>query len=105
MIFPNKVQVQRYVAGTKTATGTIPQILTLINPLVKCDLQPHEGIVITPIAGQTIIFYRTMFCNLSDIKENDIITDLDTNEKYKVLNINPYTLLKHMEIVIQGGVT
>ena len=105
MIFPNKVKVERYVTGTKTATGTTPTVLTVIIPLLKCDLQPSNGIVIVPTAGQTIVFYKNMFCNVADVKVNDIVTDLDTLEKFKVLNTNSYGLLKHMEIRLQGGTT
>jgi hypothetical protein len=60
---------------------------------------------VQPVQGQTTIYYKNMFCGDADIQPNDIVTDLDTNEKMKVVNVNKYIgLLPHYEIRLQGGV-
>ena len=106
MILKHTVSVTRIVKGTGTKPdGTpIPSKPTVVIASMKADLQPHEGIVVVPEHGQTAIYYKKMFCYPCDIQTNDIITDLSTNEKMKVININDYNLLKHMEIELEGGV-
>lgn len=114
MIFPNSVKVERRETIGTSPTGTPKQqLVTVMNPL-KCDLQPDDNIyenrVVMPESGQTVIFYKNMFCNVVDIRPNDIVTDLDTvtqtyaGDKYKVIYVNTFSMLKHMEVRLQGGV-
>lgn len=104
MILRYKVKVIRNVASYTTSTGAPIMEPTPIYTSLKCDLQPDKGVVVQPIQGQTTVYYKNMFCYPADIKPNDIVIDLESNEKMKVININPYTLLKHMEVRLQGGV-
>ena len=104
MILRDTVKVTRIVTTGKSPTGTPTTAISTIYASLKCDLQPDQGVVIVPIQGQTTIYYKNMFCNIADIKANDIVTNLSTNEAMKVININSYGLLKHMEIRLQGGV-
>ena len=103
MILRDKVKVERYTTGVKDPTGVSKQVLSVITASLPCDLQPNGGVVVVPSAGQTAIYYKTMFCYRSDIKENDIITDLSSGAKMKVVNINDYGILPHMEVNLQGG--
>jgi TolB-like protein len=103
MILKHKVSVQRYVTGTPSPSGSPTTILSTLVASLKCDLQPHQGVVVVPVQGQTTIYYKNMFCNIVDIQANDIITDLATGEKFKVVNTNPWNILKHLEVFLQGG--
>jgi len=103
MILPCSVKVQRYVVSGQSATGATTRTLSTVIESLLCDLQPEGGTIIVPAQGQTAIYYKNMFCNPADIKVNDIITDLNTNEKFKVITTNSYWMVKHMEIRLEGG--
>lgn len=103
MILRHKVKVERYVNGDPLPDGSPQQTLSAVIDSLKCDLQSHQGVVVVPQQGQTTIYYKDMFCNIVDIQPNDIITDLATNEKYKVINTNSWNILRHMEVFLQGG--
>jgi len=103
MILPYNVKVQRYVVSGQSATGRPTETLSTITESLSCDLQPEGGTIVVPAQGQTAIYYKNMFCKPTDIKVNDIITDLSTSEKFKVITTNSYWMLKHMEIRLEGG--
>ena len=103
MIYRYAVSVKRYVTNGQDPSGATKPKLTTIIANLKCDLQPDKGVIVVPQQGQTAIYYKNMFCDLVDIKANDIITDLSNNETFKVINTNPYTILKHLEVRLQGG--
>ena len=104
MILRHKVSVSRINGTVKSPTGTPRPNVVVVTASLPCDLQPHKGIVVVPTQGQTTVYYKTMFCYLTDIQINDIVTNLDTGEKLKVININDWNLLKHLEVSLEGGV-
>ncbi len=104
MILRNSVSVSRMIPGVVSQTGVKNDVLTVITSSMNAMIQPAKGDVIQPIQGQTALSYKTMFCYVTDIKPNDIITDLSTSEKFKVINVNQFNILKHMEITLEGGV-
>jgi len=65
-----------------------------------------------PIAGQTLIDYRIMYCDLIDIRAKDVITILtapagvNVGHKFLVGPINDYSVedMDHLEVSLQGGV-
>ena len=103
MILRHTVSVERMVSSGTSPTGAQQTKLTVMIASLKCDLQPHQGAVVVPAQGQTTIYYKDMFCPIVDIKPNDIITDLATGEKMKVVNTNSWNILKHLEVFLQGG--
>lgn len=104
MILHDSGKVQRYVKGSPTPTGTMPTSLTTIHESLNCYFEPDDGVVVVPQEGQTSVYYYVMFCELeTDIKPNDIVTNLATGEKFKVINTNDYRILPHMEVRLQGG--
>lgn len=105
MILQDYVKVERYSTTTASASGAPMQQLYTVIAKLKCDIQSKEGSVIYPEHGQTTRAYKLMFCYPADIKPNDIITDLSSNERLKVLNVNNYKLLKHMEVSLESGVS
>ena len=104
MILQDQGKVQRYVKGDPTPTGTRPTVLTTIHESLPCYFEPDDGVVVVPQEGQTNIYYYVMFCELEmDIQPNDIVTNLVTGERFKVINTNDYRILPHMEVRLQGG--
>lgn len=104
MLFPNRCMIKRYEKGDKSPTGAIKMVLKTIYETLPCYFEPTDGVVIVPQEGQTNISYLDMFCDLNaDIKPNDVVIDLDTNESMKVLDVNNYLILKHKEVRLQGG--
>lgn len=104
MILKDSSKVERYVKGATTPTGTQKTILTTIHDSLPCYFEPDDGVVVVPQEGQTNVYYYNMFCELEmDIKPNDIVTNLVTGEKFKVINTNDYRILPHMEVRLQGG--
>jgi hypothetical protein len=100
------VQVQRYVAATTptSLTGQKNLILTTV-ATYECDIQMDRSVFITPPEGQTVRIWRRMFLDadqttgvLPDIREKDIVTDLNRNEKYKVYEVFRGKLLPHIEV-------
>jgi hypothetical protein len=79
---------------------------------LPCTTQTDENKLIMPIAGQTVIDYRIMYCDLVDIKSKDIVTILtcpggaNVDAKYLVTPINDYSTegMEHLEVKLQGGV-
>lgn len=105
MILKSRAKVERILSPGKSLTGApLPAVPIDIISFLKCDIQPNKSIVIMPVAGQTIISYMTMFCKFADIKENDIVTDLKTMSKYKVVDVNRLGILPHLEVSMEGGV-
>jgi hypothetical protein len=104
MIFPDKAKVMRYMKGTKSPTGASSHELKTLFESLPCYLESEEGIVIVPQEGQVAVYYVNMYCNLGyGIKANDIIINIATGEKFKVVNASDYSVLPHSEIRLQGG--
>ena len=106
MILRYKAKVERYANQNGSASGAPSYMLTTVIASLPCDLQPHEGAIIYPEHGQTTKWYMTMFCYPTDIRPNDIVTDVDNpNCKMKVISVNSFNILKHYEVMLEGGVT
>ena len=105
MILPNTVSVTRISNGAVDPAGAPIDTPTVVIKSMKADVQPEGGQIVQPLQGQVALYDKKMFCYPADIRANDIITDLSTGEKMKVVNVNSYSLLKHMEIALVGGVT
>lgn len=79
---------------------------------MKCTTQPDKNKLIMPNAGQTVLDYRVMFCDLVDIRVKDIVTILsaptsaNVGNKYLVVQVNDYSVAgaEHLEVLLQGGV-
>ena len=104
MLLRDSCKIERYSKGEKSPTGAVKTVLKTIADNVPCYFEPDDGVVVVPQEGQTAIYYYNMFCeNDTDIKSNDIITNLATGEKFKVINYNDYRILPHLEVRLQGG--
>jgi len=86
-------------SGGSAASSTIS-----VADSLSCYLVPDKGNVVVVSSGQTSINYMKMFCDMTDIKENDIVTDLNTESKYKVINVKQYTQVCYTYAYLQGGV-
>lgn len=103
MILQDRASVERRSNNTSSATGAKSSALEVVIESLPCYIEPDDGVVIVPQSGQTSVYYMNMFCDIADIRPNDIVTDLSTGEKFKVINTNEYRILKHMEVRMQGG--
>lgn len=104
MMLQDQGKVERYVKGEKSPSGATKTTLKPIHERIDCYFEPDDGIVVVPQEGQTSVYYYNMFCDISmDIRPNDIVTNLVTGEKFKVINTNDYRILPHMEVKLQGG--
>lgn len=89
------------VTGTK-ADGS-PKTETLpIYDSIHCTLIPFNGDIIVATSGAATVVYMDMYCDIGNIKVNDIITDLSTGSKYKVLNVKQFNTICYQKIRIQG---
>lgn len=109
MFFPTtKVKITRLI---KTGTDDNGQDLfteTTIHESVDADLQPSYTKVPVYLAGQTVLADQNMFCGREvDLRENDKVYDLgnegDNTESFKVISVNGYGLLKHIEAELVSG--
>ncbi|MBU2701177.1 hypothetical protein Ga0466249_002291 [Sporomusaceae bacterium BoRhaA] len=91
------------VTGVKPDGSPVTQTGITIASM-PCTLVPDKGDVTVTTSGSTVLTTLEMYCNLSDIKEKDIITDLSTSSKYKVLNVKNYNQIAYQKIKLQGGV-
>lgn len=106
MILHDSCMVQRYKKGVTSPTGAQRTVLETIIESMPCYFEPDDGVIVVPQEGQTSIYYYNMFCNLeADIQPNDIVINLVTGEKFKVINTNDYRILPHQEVRLQGGTT
>jgi hypothetical protein len=104
MILKDKCKIERYVKGEKSPTGAVKTSLTTVAEEVPVYFEPDDGVIVVPQEGQTAIYYYNMFCDIGvDIQANDIVTNLVTGEKFKVINYNDYRILPHLEVRLQGG--
>ena len=104
MILPDVCTVKRYEKGELTPTGAKKTAVKTIHEVLRCYFEPADGVVIVPQEGQTNISYMDMFCDVkADIRPNDIVVNLKTNEAMKVLDINDYSIWHHKEVRLQGG--
>jgi hypothetical protein len=104
MILKDKCKIERYVKGEKSPTGAVKTTLKTIVEFMPCYFEPDDGIIIVPQEGQTAVYYYNMFCDIgTDLQANDIVTNLVTGEKFKVINYNDYRILPHLEVRLQGG--
>ena len=111
--YDTTVKVERPTADGKSPTGApIKGIPTIIFASLLCTTQTDENTLIMPVAGQTLIDYRIMYCDLVDIRAKDTVTILTTpagvnvGTKYLVAPINDYSTegMEHLEVKLQGGV-
>ena len=104
MILKDSCMIQRYKKDTSSPTGAKKTVLETVVESLPCYFEPDDGIVIVPQEGQTTVYYYNMFCEIgANIQANDIITNLVTGEKFKVINTNDYRILPHLEVRLQGG--
>lgn len=90
---------------TKSASGQIKNSgMVIVYSKLKCSIQPYKNWMSFGGAGQTFVDMKSLFCDVSDIKVNDIITDSLGNQ-YKVSQVNILNIaIPHMKLVITGGV-
>ena len=106
------VQVQRRVSNGKDPAGQPIEDLPIIFANLPCTTQSDQNNLIMPIAGQVTLDYRTMYCDLVDIRTKDIVTIIQSNSglnvgnKYLVVQTTDYSEpeMEHLEVSLQGGV-
>jgi hypothetical protein len=104
MVLRDLIKVEREVQTGLSATNTpIKSWITVITNL-KSDIQADTSKINFVSAGQTVTTDKVLFCHIADIREKDKITDLKTGTKYKAMNVNPYSLLGHLEVSMKAGV-
>lgn len=117
--YDTTVKVERSVIVGKSATNTPQTKLQSVIDLLPCMTQSEEDKLIMPVAGQTAIEYRVLFCDLfdangktNDIRLKDVVTvltapaDVNVGSKYLVIGVGGYSTpgLEHIEVNLQGGV-
>lgn len=104
VIMDDAVEITRQQQTGKSPSGNpIYSPITVIASL-PCYIIPDTGNVIVVASGQTVIVTMKMYCDLTDIKENDVVTDLNSGSKYKVINVKQFTQVCYTAVTMQGGV-
>jgi hypothetical protein len=104
MLLKDRCSITRKEKGGKSPTGAVSMVTKTVAENVPCYIEDDDGVVVVPQEGQTAISYHTMFLNIGvDIKSNDVVTDIATGQKYKVIDVNHYRILPHLEVKLQGG--
>lgn len=104
IIMEDSVKIQRQQKTGSSPSGAPSTSLPVINASLPCYIIPDEGNVIVSTAGQTAIVTMKLYCDMTDIRENDVITDLNTGSKYKVINVKQFTQVCYTACTLQGGV-
>lgn len=105
MILQDRAKVSRYGKHVDRTTGSYKTILQAVIPSLDCYIEPDEGVIIMAQQEQAPIYTVHMFCEIgTDIRESDIVENLSTGVKYKVIDVDEYRLLPHLEVKMQGGV-
>jgi len=110
--YDTTVKIERPISAGKSPSGVDKGALTIVFETLLCTIQIDDNKLIMPLAGQTLIDYRILFCDLVDIRARDIITILtapsgvNIGAKYLVGPVNDFSTadMDHLEISIQGGV-
>jgi hypothetical protein len=89
--------------GQSPSGAPLPATSKVISPLA-CHLVPDKGNVVVVSSGQTSINYMKMFCDMTDIKQNDIVEDLNSGVKYKVITVKQFTEVAYTYALLQSGV-
>ncbi|MDF2563682.1 MAG: hypothetical protein K0Q53_77 [Massilibacillus sp.] len=105
VLMDDSVKVTRKQSGGKSPSGAnLPAIDKAIVDSLPCYLIPDKGNIVVVTSGQTSITYMKMYCDMTDIKQNDIIDDLNSEVKYKVINVKQLTQVAYTYCYLQGGV-
>jgi hypothetical protein len=105
VLMDDSVKVARKQGGGQSPSGgTIPATDKTVIESLPCYLVPDKGNVIVVSSGQTSINYMRMYCDMTDIKQNDIVTDLNSNVKYKVITVKQFTQVCYTYALLQSGV-
>lgn len=111
--YDTTVNVERPTADSRSPSGApIKGTPAAVFASLPCTTQTDENKLIMPVAGQSVIDYRIMYCDLVDIRSKDIVTILtapsgvNVGNKYLVGPINDYSTegMDHLEVSLQGGV-
>lgn len=104
VIMDDTVKVERQGITGKTPTGTPITGTIIVSASMPCYVRPDTSNVVMASAGETSIVRMKLFCDMAAIQEKDVITDLATGSKYKVINVKQYTQIAYTEILMLGGV-
>ncbi len=105
MIATTRIKVERNIQTGKSVTNSPTLSPVTIIPNWGADIQPNTSNIVFVQAGQTVIADKICYCARCGIREKDIITDLQTGEVFRVMNVNPWGLTRHLQIAMKAGVT
>ena len=104
VIMDDLVSVDRQgIVGT-SPTGTPKYGTISVFSSMPCYIRPDTSNVVMAVAGETSIVRMKLFCDMAALQEKDVVTDLNTGSKYKIINVKQYTQIAYTEILMLGGV-
>lgn len=104
MFYKNRVKIERDVdTGTSESGQPTTSIVTIIAEM-KCDIQSVKQNIVFIEAGGAVTVEKLLICDLADVKVDDIVTDLDSNEVFKVVDAEKFGFIPHLEVRLKGGV-
>lgn len=104
IIMNDLVKIERQSASGVSPTGTPSIVPTTVFASMLCHIRPDDGEVVVVTAGETAIVKMKLFCDMATILEKDVVTDLNSGSKYKVINVKQHTQIAYTEVVMLGGV-
>lgn len=108
MIFRDKVKICRNTLSTTSGTGEPVYTSTVITASLSCNIQQPSGVTVRGMidmayAGATAIGKRDMYCNPTNIQEQDIVENLATGERWLVIEVIKHGVLPHYMIRLERG--
>ena len=98
-------KVERMTTTGFSDTGSPIKTKTTIHNSVVLDISEQKQEVIQSESGMDVVVDTRITCPLgTDIKADDIITNLVDGVRYKVVSVIKRTLLNYLEIKGQKGV-
>lgn len=100
----NRVSVSRKVASGRSESGQAVFVETVVIEEFPCDIVSKSQEAFHHPSGATVLTHKQLIGAPADIRNGDIVTDLDTQEQYEVAQVLSFNLLPHIEVLLIGGV-